>query len=155
MDHLPQGPSAFTHYDRPLLLKKSNHVFLWSKTADETDKKKNKFNHLFLYFIFVSDHPLFSIYILINHASIILGWKGSDTNLKTGFLMFYSSEFIITFESWFILGLLDDFFYQKGILTVALWSNFHSPKKWPWLDISELGVCAQMTTYGLACQCFK
>ena len=63
-----------THFDRPLWFNKSHHVFLWSKTADETDKKKNEFNHLFLYFIFfVSDHRFFSIYILINHASIILG----------------------------------------------------------------------------------
>ena len=41
-----------THFDRPLWFNKSHHVFLWSKTADETDKKKNEFNHLFLYFIF-------------------------------------------------------------------------------------------------------
>ena len=99
MDRLLQGMSVSTDFDRSLWFNKSNHVFLWSKTADETDKKKNELNHLFLYFIFVSDHPFFSIYILINHTSIILGWKGSDTNLKTGFLMFYSSEFSITFES--------------------------------------------------------
>ena len=88
MDRLLQGMSVSTDFDRSLWFNKSNHVFLWSKTADETDKKKNELNHLFLYFIFVSDHPFFSIYILINHTSIILGWKGSDTNLKTVFWCF-------------------------------------------------------------------
>ena len=30
------------------------------------------------------------------------------------------------------------------------YSNFHLAKKWPWLDIIELGVCTQMTTYCIA-----
>ena len=34
-------------------------------------------------------------------------------------------------------------------------SNFHLPKNWPDLDISELGVCGQMTTHSKACQRFK
>ena len=64
-------------------------------------KRKMNLIICFCILFFVSDHPFFSIYILINHAFIILGWKGSDTNPKTGFLMFCPSEFSITFENGF------------------------------------------------------
>ena len=34
-------------------------------------------------------------------------------------------------------------------------SSIHFPKKWLELDISELGVCRQISTYCIACQCLK